>query len=493
MGFRGKVKGCWRALLLCLALLPLCGCYMVHRHVAIVNVPDKGDVIQTKYRYCCIDKSNFDGWLQGGRSHDFYQSQVLEMVKKLYPRIFSDDGIPIVIGEEDAKGGYVYDRILLHLPLHLISAVSLASIVPDYGSHRSAANYSIGLATDSSEKTKRNVRVCSIDSEAKSFLFPWALLLYNGMPNRTDFCDFTGGKLMARHEVLVFPFTTISFIYDTGLRAMYYGIAMRLKEMEDAGLITERDVQLAAELHARHRRTIAGGKAPAGGYQPATQSARQTASASQPSIRPVYQPTPAYPQSVSQPEPVTPTANPSTPIQQQPVAQPAPAYPQSVSQPQPAYSLESLKWNERKDFECQFTIKMSGECSIEAFFEIQQKFEESLRNAYRRAHPSVKADSLVVDVRPSLDNGRISGRAAVLTITPEALSYDAVTRRGRLSVRFSPGQAEWAREWARRNIENLVRDKNILLTTGERPPPGHYTSLSEKWNGDILEIEFRTE
>ena len=139
------------------------------------------------------------------------------------------------------------------------------------------------------------------------------------------------------------------------------------------------------------------------------------------------------------------------------------------------------------------TIKMSGECSIEAFFEIQQKFEESLRNAYRRAHPSVKADSLVVDVRPSLDNGRISGRAAVLTITPEALSYDAVTRRGRLSVRFSPGQAEWAREWARRNIENLVRDKNILLTTGERPPPGHYTSLSEKWNGDILEIEFRTE
>ncbi|MBQ6471125.1 MAG: hypothetical protein IJJ33_04015, partial [Victivallales bacterium] len=75
----------------------------------------------------------------------------------------------------------------------------------------------------------------------------------------------------------------------------------------------------------------------------------------------------------------------------------------------------------------------------------------------------------------------------------ERLEYDAATRRGKLAVRFNPGQVEEARVYIQRNIETLVRDKNILLTTGERPPEGQYRSLGEKWNGDILEIEFETE
>ena len=195
-----------------------------------------------------------------------------------------------------------------------------------------------------------------------------------------------------------------------------------------------------------------------------------------------------------------PQRAPSAPPPQQPVSRPAAAVtvtpqppPQSVSPPQPAYSLESLKWDERKDFECQFTIKMNSECSIEAFFEIQQKFEENLRSAYLRMHPGVNAGSLVVDVRPALDNGRISGRAAVLTIAPESLSYDAVTRRGRLSVRFNPGQAEEARAWIRGNIETLARDKNIRLVTGQLPPAATYYSLDERIEGNVMEIEFKTE
>ncbi|MBR6470857.1 MAG: hypothetical protein IKS83_03590 [Victivallales bacterium] len=120
-------------------------------------------------------------------------------------------------------------------------------------------------------------------------------------------------------------------------------------------------------------------------------------------------------------------------------------------------------------------------------------FSENLRSAYLRMHPGVNAGSLVVDVRPALDNGRISGRAAVLTIAPESLSYDAVTRRGRLSVRFNPGQAEEARAWIRGNIETLARDKNIRLVTGQLPPAATYYSLDERIEGNVMEIEFKTE
>ena len=160
---------------------------------------------------------------------------------------------------------------------------------------------------------------------------------------------------------------------------------------------------------------------------------------------------------------------------------------------QSAYSLESLKWDEMKDSECLFTVKMNGACSIEAFFDIQRKFELNLRDVYVKMHPGVNPNSLVVDVRPSLDNGRISGRATVLTITPTLLIYDANTRRGKLAVRFNSGQAEEARTWIRRNIETLAKDKNIALVTGQLPPAATYYSLGEKIEGNVMEIEFKTE
>ena len=167
-----------------------------------------------------------------------------------------------------------------------------------------------------------------------------------------------------------------------------------------------------------------------------------------------------------------------------------------VREPQvqtPAYSLESLEWDEDNDYACSFVVKMKGECSLEAFFEVQAKFERSIREYYCRNHRKAKEDSLVVVVRPNLNNGQIEGRAEVLTITPTSLSYDANTRRGKLSVRFNAGQAEEARKWIRTNIEILARDKNIALTTEQQPPQATYYLLGEKVEGNVMEIEFKTE
>lgn len=43
------------------------------------------------------------------------------------------------------------------------------------------------------------------------------------------------------------------------------------------------------------------------------------------------------------------------------------------------------------------------------------------------------------------------------------------------------------------NIICLVRDKNIALTTGQLPPAATYYSLGEKVDGNVMEIEFKTE
>ena len=90
--------------------------------------------------------------------------------------------------------------------------------------------------------------------------------------------------------------------------------------------------------------------------------------------------------------------------------------------------------------------------------------------------------------------GRIEGRAVVLTISVASLTYDPNTRTGRLAVKVNANQYEEARKWIRKNIETLARDKNIALTTGEIPPAAKfYLGREELKDGNVLEIEFKTE
>ena len=157
------------------------------------------------------------------------------------------------------------------------------------------------------------------------------------------------------------------------------------------------------------------------------------------------------------------------------------------------YRILELARDQDSDFAYVFSLELNGKPSIMTFFEVQEAFADEVRIAYQKEHPGVDVSVLKVPVAPKLVNGRIEGRAEVLTIVPVSLSYDASTRRGRLSVRFNDGQMESARAWIRRNIETLARDKNIALVTGQLPPPATYYSLGEKIDGNVMEIEFKTE
>ena len=163
-------------------------------------------------------------------------------------------------------------------------------------------------------------------------------------------------------------------------------------------------------------------------------------------------------------------------------------------QPQkPPYRIVSLIRDDNSDFAYAFVLEMNGEPSIQAFFGIQNVFAREVQCAYKSEYPNADISTLRIAVQPRFVNGRIEGRATVLTIAPVSLSYDAITRRGKLAVRFNIGQMEEARIWIRKNIETLAQDKNIALVTGQPPPAGVFYSLGEKIDGDVMEIEFKTE
>ena len=125
---------------------------------------------------------------------------------------------------------------------------------------------------------------------------------------------------------------------------------------------------------------------------------------------------------------------------------------------------------------------------------VLREFMKSVKEEYMDAFPNADAASLSVAFSNlKVEGRRIGGRAAVLTIKPLSLTYDANARRGKLSVRFNAGQADEARAWIRRNVKTLARDKNIALVTGRLPPEATFRTLGEKIDGNVMEIDFRTE
>lgn len=161
----------------------------------------------------------------------------------------------------------------------------------------------------------------------------------------------------------------------------------------------------------------------------------------------------------------------------------------------PRYALERFQWE--ATMRCGFEYRIDGECTLSMLSEIEREVCAYIRNSYLSAHLMADARSVEVDARLSFDNGRVVGTGEVLAITLVDMKYDAASRRGKVSVKFNAGQYEMVRVWVRRNIETLARNKNIVLKTGETPPPGSYISGDERVVdtpvGKVLEMEFKTE
>ncbi len=365
-----------------------------------------------------------------------------EKLRMYQPEVFSTNGVPFMMRKNDLGVDGYGKSDAAHLGQFLLCMCSVG-ILPFFNGSCHRRSVSIDFP-DWLSIRQSGFEVCTRRDEALSLFSPFALLCFNGTPSFPGFSE-QGGKVFLRDAGGI----GAQGGGDIGDAAIAYGIAYRLQELERLGMITDAMVTTAkAQRDADIRR----------------------------------QKVEAQDQRLAMEQHVGRLSIART-LQEG----------SSSQSDKPPYHVDYLGRDGKREFAYLFALKLNGEPSLQTFSAVQNVLANEIRAAYRLEHPNVDLYSLQIAFYPELVNGKIKGRAEVLTITLVSLTYDAYTRRGKMSARFNPGQGEEARAWIRKNIETLARDKNIALTTGQQPPEATYYSLGETVEGNVMEIEFKTE
>ena len=407
------------------ALAVAAGCASV-RSVAVPRVADEGNRIRTKHRYCYVGSpQDFKGWSEG-RDPSPATKLLQDAFRAAQSDVFTDDGIPFSLDESGTHDEWGKSE-LANL-MQFVCVMGTCGIAPFIKGSESNEKVVVQVANDTDVCSSFDLFVRDDDVGG---LTPIPYLFFDGLP---DLKGFEANKVFAkRYKGVGAPHQSVSVLFD----AVAYGVAVRLKEMEERGLITD-DVLAragkignvrAANLRFKTGRIASWDK----GHEKSPRS----------------------------------------------------------------YRVVKCEREKTCDFAYRFVLEMQGADAgtLATFRRAQNEFRSALCEEYAEATPTADYDSLVVDFPEfKMNRTQIEGRGVVLTIAPVSLNYDSITRHGVLSVRFVANQYEEARSWAKRNIETLARDKNIALVTGQLPPEARYYSLGEKLkDGNVLEIEFKTE
>ena len=187
--------------------------------------------------------------------------------------------------------------------------------------------------------------------------------------------------------------------------------------------------------------------------------------------------------------------DPRTPDADRPALQ-APAK-KNGSKKKKAYDILSLERSIEGAFAYRFELELADgeETTLKVLKSVKQDFRKAIRDDYAESFTGSSVASLFVEFPQfMLRDGRIVGKAVVMSMVVMSMKYDPLTRTGRMAVCLSGGQFEETRKWIRRNIEALARDKNSALTTGKLPPAAKfYLGREELKDGNMLEIESKTE
>ena len=397
---------CIRSCLVFAALLAA-GCCS-ERYSVVPMVPDVGDDVATRYRYRIAYAHT--GY---GEKYDIGLRETVpnadRLLAKYHPRVFSSSGIPIVLYVKCNGLKFAYDSSSL-------GAMLTIGLFPFLHSGSNFYECSVEMANEADGKS--SFEVMKTTDSAESWV-PTSFLFYNG-----DTC-VDGRRVFSEHSRMLGDkgpsYRGLESMPDKLLvkeplfqKAVAYALAVKLKEMEDFGII---DAMLRKKAESRSSA--------------------------------------------------------------------------------PAHSVVGLDRDPSCDFAYSFVIELAQtpRDPKAATRAVLLDFMKQIKDEYLDTYPGADASSLKVSITGLKEEGvRISGRAAVLTMKPVSLSYDANARRGKLAVKFNPGQLKDARAWAKKNVRTLARDRNIALVTGQIPPDAKYYSLGETVkDGNILEIEFKTE
>ena len=162
-----------------------------------------------------------------------------------------------------------------------------------------------------------------------------------------------------------------------------------------------------------------------------------------------------------------------------------------------SYSVERFERVTGDEFAYAFKIVFSSTNGVElaAAQRVKRELRASVEEDYRAACPDARGESVQIDFPEfSMKGNVVEGRAEITRIAVTSLTYDDVTQKGVISVRIGASSFEKARAWVRKNIETIVRDKNIALTTGKVPADKRFFLGAERvLEGNVLQIEFETE
>ena len=177
-----------------------------------------------------------------------------------------------------------------------------------------------------------------------------------------------------------------------------------------------------------------------------------------------------------------------------PAAVPAPAAtaPSVVPVAKP-YVIETFARETGDRYAYRFELKLNDASSADLTLSrrIQADLRQSVRDDYVASAGTKDTSSLQIEFPEyAIREGKVVGRAVVMTVELLEFVYDPTTAQGRLAVKVNPQQYETTRQWVRNNIATLAKDKNanILSTLSGKP---RFTIGREILRDDnVLEVEF---
>lgn len=389
-------------LFILLIVLAVTGCQH-DRTTSAANVKDVGEIVETRNRYAPP--------ICGYNWHLFQ------------PKVFAYDGIPITVKESEGRkneGPWGWTGALAGITLFVFPWIETTH------THKT---YTLSFV----DKDIPNSVVDTCTKQGKAFTqiwSPFSLMFFNCEP---ELC-FDNARTSSHVSYVGMSETHEHFAVED--RAAAYGIACKLKELEEEGYIN-------ADVKARQwtRQAMQG------------MALRQALARGQSILDAKDAPLP--------------------------------------------FRVVKLECEAGRDFSYRFELakRDGGNLMISDWSEIRNAFMASIRAQYVAAHKDVNARTLVVDFPEyAVSEGRIKGVAVVLTISTQSVAYDATTRKGRITVKIGANQFEDVRRWMRKNIEAIARDGNIAKDGDSLPSNARFYIGREKLaaNG-IFEMEFKTE
>lgn len=388
----------------------LSGCYSF-RNSETVSVKDIGDRIETKRRYTLTGVNIRDD------KQDASVDEKHRLLKAMFPGVFADDGIPFILNYTRSIGTRRYDWLGSRGWTEALAACTLG-IYPKQTCLGMVNTFRVEMNCDSSVHADFDL---VSTTECADAIFPTAFSTLNGKPDVGDLRAYwTERKVSGGAEgtklsnAMIYKWASmrpLDFGDPLVQAAFAYGVASKLKELEDSG---EVDSMLKRQDSARSKA--------------------------------------------------------------------------------PPHRVVAFKRENDSDFTYSFALELEMDGGDSEVAEVLKEFQKNVIADYAVTNPNENGRLAIVNFSDvKVESRRISGLAVVVSIKVVSLSYDANTRRGKLLVRFNPGQVDESRKWVLENIAMLARDKNIMLTAGVLPPPGNFSVVKENVDGNMLEIEFKTE